>query len=147
MHPCPGYEPPSLRSYAWPIGPHDHGVLLFLRFSFYLRHGMTERMPVQSTLEPCPTSRVYIPFFEAFFCSSIFSNQTVPLKFSRFVLLPMFCCSNFFVIIFCFLRVSSPFNSLDRGLTLLRVTASYSNKGLIAATFTGLIFSNNFKTT
>ena len=40
----------------------------------------------------------------------------------------------FYSVIFPFLRVSSPFDSLDCGLTPVRVTASYSNEGLVAAT-------------
>ena len=44
--------------------------------------------------------------------------------------------ANFFFnsVIFPFLWVSSPFDSLDWGLTLVRGTASYSNEGLAAVT-------------
>ena len=37
-------------------------------------------------------------------------------------------------VVFPFLRVSSPLDSLDWDLTLVRTTASYSNEGLVAAT-------------
>ena len=40
----------------------------------------------------------------------------------------------FYSVIFPFLRVSSPFDSLDWGLTWLRATGSYLNEGLEAAT-------------
>ena len=40
---------------------------------------------------------------------------------------------DFFSVIYPFLRVSSPFNSLDWGLTPVRVTASYLSEGLTIA--------------
>ena len=42
-----------------------------------------------------------------------------------------------------FLRVSSPFESLDWGLTQVRATASYLNEGLVAATISNLL-SNQY---
>ena len=39
-----------------------------------------------------------------------------------------------FSVILPFLRVSSPFDSLDLGLTPVRATSSYSNEGLVAVT-------------
>ena len=40
----------------------------------------------------------------------------------------------FYSVIFPFLRVYSPFDSLDWGLTRVRATASYLNEGLVART-------------
>ena len=50
-----------------------------------------------------------------------------------------------FIFLFChllFLKGISPFDSLDRGLTKVRATASYSNEGLVEAIMLFLLFSS-----